>query len=112
MVSETRSRVVPGTSVTIARAVPTSALNRLDLPTLGSPTIATWRPSRTTRPRARGGEQCLSPHENAVDGRRDRTRLDEVITLVGKVDRRLEPRDQVEQRRVDGANLRVSVPFN
>ena len=30
--SVTRSRVVPGTSVTIARDAPASALNRLDLP--------------------------------------------------------------------------------
>ena len=35
--SVSRSRVVPGTSVTIARAAPTSALNRLDLPAFGRP---------------------------------------------------------------------------
>ena len=35
--SVSTSRVVPGTSVTIARAAPTSALNRLDLPAFGRP---------------------------------------------------------------------------
>jgi hypothetical protein len=36
---------------TMARAVPTSALNTLDLPTFGLPTMATCIPSRTIRPR-------------------------------------------------------------
>ena len=41
------SRVVPGTSETIARSSPSSALSRLDLPTFGRPTkaIAAGSPS-------------------------------------------------------------------
>src|ERR1700688_678985 len=34
-----RSRVMPGSSVTIARRVPVKRLNNVDLPTLGRPTI-------------------------------------------------------------------------
>src|ERR1700686_4733316 len=34
-----RSRVMPGSSVTIARLVPVKRLNNVDLPTLGRPTI-------------------------------------------------------------------------
>ena len=70
-ISVTRSRVVPGTSVTIARDAPTSALNRLDLPTFGWPTIATCSPSRTSRPRARVGEQRV---DRAQQCRRSRRR--------------------------------------
>jgi hypothetical protein len=40
--ASTMSRVVPAMSVTMARSVPLSALRRLDLPTLGRPTSATW----------------------------------------------------------------------
>ena len=38
-----RSRVTPGLSSTRASSCPTSRLNRVDLPTLGRPTIATVR---------------------------------------------------------------------
>ena len=48
--SVSTSRVVPGSSVTIARADPTSALNRLDFPAFGGPVMTTSRPSRTSRP--------------------------------------------------------------
>ncbi len=48
--SVSTSRVVPGTAVTIARAAPASALNKLDLPAFGRPTMTTSRPSRSTRP--------------------------------------------------------------
>jgi hypothetical protein len=36
-----RSRVIPGSSVTIERRVPVSRLKIVDLPTLGRPTITT-----------------------------------------------------------------------
>ena len=45
------SRVVPGTSVTIARSAPSNRLSTLDLPALGFPTIAARAPSRARRPR-------------------------------------------------------------
>ena len=38
-----RSRVTPGRSSTSARRLPTRRLNRVDLPTLGRPTMATFR---------------------------------------------------------------------
>ena len=44
------SRVVPGTSVTMARALPTSALKSVDFPALGRPTIATRQPAERSRP--------------------------------------------------------------
>ena len=50
----TRSRVVPGTAVTMARSSPTSALNRLDLPTLGARPrrpVAVAQPPRPSRRR-------------------------------------------------------------
>ena len=43
-VSLTRSRVVPGVAVTMARSRSTRRLNRLDLPTFGRPTMASVRP--------------------------------------------------------------------
>ena len=49
-VSLTRSRVVPGVAVTIARSRSTSRLNKLDLPTFGRPTIASVNPSCTILP--------------------------------------------------------------
>ena len=42
--SETRSRVVPGMSVTMARSCSSSRLKRLLLPTLGRPTMARVKP--------------------------------------------------------------------
>ncbi|MNL13843.1 hypothetical protein D3C87_1347630 [compost metagenome] len=44
------SRVVPATSVTMARSACSSAFSRLDLPTLGRPTMAREAPSRSRRP--------------------------------------------------------------
>ena len=49
-VSETRSRVVPGMSVTMARSCSSRRLNRLLLPTLGRPTMASVSPARTSPP--------------------------------------------------------------
>ena len=48
--SVTRSRVVPGVAVTMARSRLTKRLKREDLPTFGRPTIAKEKPSRTMRP--------------------------------------------------------------
>ena len=49
------SRVVPGTSETITRGAPTSALTRLDLPTFGRPRMATRISSLTSSWRAASG---------------------------------------------------------
>ena len=43
-----RSRVTPAVSSTMARRLPTSQLNRLDLPTFGRPTITTFATPMTT----------------------------------------------------------------
>ena len=48
--SSMMSRVVPGTSVTMARSMPRRALRRLDLPTFGRPTMTVLTPSRRMRP--------------------------------------------------------------
>ena len=89
--------------------LPTSALNRLDLPTFGAPTIATCSPSRTSRPRLALGEQRVGLARRSRRSRRaSARRLDEVIALVGKIDRRLEPRDQIEQRRIESRDRAAS----
>ncbi len=49
-ISETRSRVVPGMSVTMARSCSNRRLKRLLLPTLGRPTMASVNPERTRLP--------------------------------------------------------------
>ena len=49
-ISSTVSRVVPGTSVTIARSSESRAFSRVDFPTLGRPTMAMVNPSRRTFP--------------------------------------------------------------
>ena len=46
----TRSRVVPGVAVTMARSRSTRRLKREDFPALGRPTMARVKPSRTMRP--------------------------------------------------------------
>ncbi|MND01355.1 hypothetical protein D3C83_203170 [compost metagenome] len=48
--SVTQSRVVPGCAVTMARSCSSRLLNRLDLPTLGRPRMASVIPPRTTLP--------------------------------------------------------------
>ncbi len=48
--SRITSRVVPGTSVTSARASCARRFSSDDLPTLGGPASTTWMPSRSMRP--------------------------------------------------------------
>ena len=48
--SVTRSRVVPGEAVTMARSRWIRRLKSEDLPALGRPTMARVKPSRTMRP--------------------------------------------------------------
>ena len=47
VLSETKSRVVPGISVTMARSCSSRRLNRLLLPTFGRPAMASVKPSNT-----------------------------------------------------------------
>ena len=53
-------------------------------------------------------EQRVGVARAARRSRRQRAGLDEVIALFRKIDRRLEPRDQIEQRRIDLARSRAS----
>ena len=110
IVSRSMSRVVPGPGATIARSVPTSWLNSDDLPTLGLPRIAMWRPSRMTRPRAasRAARRCRRARARSAGARL--AGRDEVIALVGEIHRRLEARRQIEQlpiERADGPRERA-----
>ena len=53
------------------------------------------------------GQQPRRPAPQIVDRACQRALIDEVITLVRKIDRRLEARDEIEQRRIDpGDRLR------
>ena len=95
---------MPGISVTIARAEPTSALNRLDLPALGRPddhdhpAFADDAPGPAVR-----CESIEGVAQPAGVGRRLIAR-DEMKALVGKIERRLETSRQIEQLRVDARN--------
>ena len=100
-VSVTRSRVVPAVSVTIARSCPSSALKRLDFPTFGRPAITTVAPSRIIRPRAASRAARRAASITSSTAPAIVVRLDEVIALVRKIERRLEPRDQIEQRGIE-----------
>ena len=84
----------------MARDAPTSALNRLDLPTFGSPTIDV-QPFAKEAPAPGVVQQRRQSGHQRVDRRRKRAGIDKMITLLGKIDRRLEARDQIEERRVD-----------
>src|SRR5690348_7473367 len=67
--SRSTSRVVPGISVTIARSLPASAFRRLDLPTLGSPTITARMPSVRRAPRWAAASKACSPHVTSSNNR-------------------------------------------
>ena len=61
-----RSRVVPGRSVTIARSWRLRRFSRVDLPTLGRPTIATRKPSRRRWPCSASRTRASSSVRTAV----------------------------------------------
>ena len=69
-----RSRVVPGRSVTMARSRRLRRLSRLLLPTLGRPTMATLNPSRRTSP-------CRAPSTRAASS--PRTASSSALTASG-----------------------------
>jgi hypothetical protein len=61
-----RSRVIPGSSVTIERRVPVSRLKIVDFPTFGRPTITTDGSfsviGRHNEPQVRGSEASTVPY--------------------------------------------------
>ena len=102
----------PGTSVTIARPAPASRLNSDDFPVLGRPAITTCSAVANEPPSSRVAEQQSSMASAMVVELRGRRRcVDEVVALRGKVQRRLQPRRQIEQHRYRSTWMRsVSVP--
>ena len=90
--------------MTIARGVSSNRLNSVDLPTFGLPRTTTWRPSRTSPAAARVAEQIGDAVYHTVDFGGHGRGVDEVVALIGEVDRGLEAGDQVEQRTVDLAD--------
>ena len=83
--------------------------------------LARVRPSDDRRPsalrgsagraRASASSASIAPTHRVDRPRAAASGVDEVIALVRKIERRLEPRDQIEQRRVDlAAAASVSVP--
>ena len=88
-------------SVTIARSCPISALKRLDFPALTRPAITTVAPSRINRPRASCDSSAFNSASESPMRAATSLRLDEVKALVRKVERRLEPGDQVEQHAIE-----------
>jgi len=105
MLRSIRSRVVPGWAVTIATSCPASALSRLDLPTLGAPTSATRRPSRSTAPR-RAAHHLVDRALKAGDPLAHVPRSELFQVLLREIQRRLDQRaglcqllGQLRQRR-------------
>ncbi len=102
--SVTRSRVVPGMSVTIARPAPARRLKRLDFPELGRPMIATCAPSRTSRPRpASASSVSICCATVSISSAADPAST-KWYPSSGKSSDASRRADQLEQRRVDFAN--------
>ena len=78
-------------AVTIARLAFSSALNRLDLPTFGAPTIATCGALAHQAPACGLREQRVDARDQRGDRYAGFLRRHEVIALLGKIERRLEP---------------------
>ncbi len=89
MLRSMRSRVVPGCSVTMATSAPASALSRLDLPTLGAPTSATCRPSRSSAPCCARAAHLRQRRRGVLKAGGRVGRAQEVDLLLRKVQRRL-----------------------
>ena len=96
--SVTRSRVVPGVAVTMARSRSTRRLKSELLPALGRPTMASVSPSWTMRPRANEASSAASGGVKFADAARDLGLRRHVNVVFGKVDARFEQRDQLHQR--------------
>ncbi len=97
MRSVTRSRVVPGVAVTMARSRSTSRLKSELLPALGRPTMASVRPSWTTRPRAKEALERGERRRKLVDAAGDLLLRSDVDVVFGEVDAGLKERDQFDE---------------
>ena len=96
-VSETRSRVVPGMSVTMARSCSSSRLNRLLLPTFGRPTIASVKPFVHQLAVGEACGEAVEPSWIGASRRRISVVGRDVDVVFGEVDAGFEQRDQLEQ---------------
>ena len=107
--SVTRSRVVPGISLTMARAAPASALNRLGLADIRIADNGDLQAfAHETSPPPVLEQQCR-PLTQSIERIDEGLALHEMITLIWKIDRRLEARDEIEQLSIevpDGAGER------
>ncbi len=92
-----RSRVVPGTAVTMATSSPASALSTLDLPTFGAPTSTTWTPSRRIAPWRARCSTSSSKASNPLQPSGSVRLVEEVDLFLWKIERRLDQRAQVGQ---------------
>ena len=86
-------------------------MNRLDFPTFGLPAIATRAPSRISRPRLASQSSAPILSFDRAQRRAGFAGLDEVVTLVWKIERRLELRRQIEQFGVDLRDAVGQRPF-
>jgi hypothetical protein len=73
-VASSASRVVPGTSVTRARASPASALNSDDLPAFGGPAMTHTAPSRAIAPAGAVASSPSTPARTSAAARAIRPR--------------------------------------
>ena len=100
--SVTRSRVVPGVAVTMARSRSTRRLKSELLPAFGRPTMARVRPSCTMRPRANDASRAASGGDKLVDAAGDLGLRRHVDIVFGEVDARFEQGDELDECLFDG----------
>ena len=101
-VSETTSRVVPGMSVTMARSCSSRRLNRLLLPTLGRPTMASVSPVVHQRCRMRKlAASSRTLRAIGVQAAQDLCGGRHADIVFGEIDAGFEQRDQLEQLLLD-----------
>ncbi len=97
-VSVTRSRVVPGIAVTMARSRSTNRLNSEDLPTLGRPTIASVSPAVHNPSPLKRAFQHFERNPNYLDSTCQISDVRHDIHIVfGKIDPGLKHRNQLNQ---------------
>ena len=87
---------VPGTAVTIARLVRSSAFNRLDFPALGRPTMTALTPCRKMIPRSAVASIRCS---RSMDSLQDGTNVLRWDLLLGEIDRGRAVRQRLHQSR-------------
>jgi hypothetical protein len=90
---------------------PDERVEQARLPHVRSPDDRNLQPFSNQPAAASIHQQRLGSGTQHVNRRRQLAGVDEVITLFGKIHRRFEPRDQVEERRVHVANRVRQRPF-